>query len=250
MSVEAVISLVAAWQARSPSLLAFGGDSGIELASALVVLWRFRYRGSAGRAEQVAARITGGLLFALAAYVLGVSAWMMRGHQESRPSLLGIAILVAAACVMPLLARQKRRLSTVTKSVSLRADAAESALCAYLAWIALAGLVTNAVWGIRWADPVAAVCVLPLVLWEGWNAFRGKHCGCHGRPSRIPARVAREPAITNLRPSTLSLECWCESRAISLNSATIVSESIDGSASRDTARSRRISAWRWYATSP
>ena len=42
MSLEAAVSLFAAWRARSPVLLAFGGDSAIELASAVVMLWRFR----------------------------------------------------------------------------------------------------------------------------------------------------------------------------------------------------------------
>src|SRR5947208_5436674 len=70
MSVEAVVSLFAAWRARSPALLAFGGDSAIELFSAVVVLWRFRTSAAAHRdAEKRAARVAGALLFVLAAYV-------------------------------------------------------------------------------------------------------------------------------------------------------------------------------------
>jgi divalent metal cation (Fe/Co/Zn/Cd) transporter len=61
----------------------------------------------------------------------------------------------------------------------LRADAAESAVCGYMAWIALAGLSVNAVWGIKWADPVAALCLTPFILHEGWEAVRGKSCECH-----------------------------------------------------------------------
>ena len=86
--------------------------------------------------------------------------------------------MIVAAVVMPLLAQQKRRLSAVTASAALRADAAESALCGYLAIIALAGLVVNAVWGITWADPLAALCLLPLVVREGWQALNGKPCEC------------------------------------------------------------------------
>jgi divalent metal cation (Fe/Co/Zn/Cd) transporter len=86
--------------------------------------------------------------------------------------------LVAAATIMPWLAKEKRRLSGVTGSAALRADAAQSALCAYLSLIALSGLAINAIWRIKWADPIAALVVLPLIVWEGWKAMRGKTCGC------------------------------------------------------------------------
>jgi divalent metal cation (Fe/Co/Zn/Cd) transporter len=178
MSVEAVISLSAAWTADSPALLAFGGDSAIELLSAVVVYWRFRSKWSGEQAEQVAARITGGLLFALAAYVALVAVLTLLGHREVRPSVLGMAVLSVAAVVMPLLAQQKRRLSAATASAALRADAAESALCGYLSIIALAGLVANAYCGITWADPVAALCLIPLVAREGWQALKGRPCDC------------------------------------------------------------------------
>jgi len=178
MSVEAVVSLAAAWMAHSPALLAFGGDSAIELLSAVVVYWRFGSKRSDERAEKVAARIAGGLLFALAAYVALVAALALLGHREVRPSYLGIVILLVAAIAMPALARQKRLLSAVTASAALRADAAESALCGYLSIIALAGLVANAFWGVTWADPIAALCLIPLVAWEGWQAVKGRPCEC------------------------------------------------------------------------
>ena len=178
MSVEAVVSLAAAWMAHSPALLAFGGDSAIELFSAAVVYWRFRSKRSDERTEKLAARITGSLLFALAAYVALVAGLAFLGHVEVRPSSLGIVVLIVAAVVMPLLARQKRRLSALTASAALRADAAESALCGYLSIIALAGLVANAFWGVTWADPIAALCLIPLVAWEGWQALKGRPCEC------------------------------------------------------------------------
>jgi len=176
--MEAALSLAAAWRAHSPALLAFGGDSAIELLSAMVVYWRFRSSRSGEHAEQLAARITGGLLFTLAAYVVLVAGLALLGHREARPSLLGIGVLIVAAIVMPLLARQKRRLSAATASAALRADAAESALCGYLSIIALAGLVANAFWGITWADPAAALCLVPLIVNEGWQALKGRPCAC------------------------------------------------------------------------
>jgi divalent metal cation (Fe/Co/Zn/Cd) transporter len=178
MSIEAGVSLWAAWRARSPALLAFGGDSAIELLSAAVVLWRFRHHLSDERAEGRAARIAGVLLLVLALYVIVASAAALLGHIEPGSSYVGIIVLIAASMVMPWLAREKRRLSSATGSAALRADAAESMLCAYLSVIALAGLAGHAFFGIAWADPVAALAVVPLIVWEARQSMRGKPCGC------------------------------------------------------------------------
>jgi len=178
MSAEAAVSLFAAWRARSPALLAFGGDSVIELFSAVVVLWRFRGSAAQEHAERRASRIAGALLFALAAFVAVTSVTSLLGYSEPKPTFLGIAILVAAAAVMPWLTREKRRLSGATGSAALRADAAQSALCAYMSLVALAGLAINAIWHVKWADPAAALAIVPLVLLEGREAMSGKTCGC------------------------------------------------------------------------
>jgi len=178
MSVEAAISLFAAWRARSPALLAFGGDSAVELLSAVVVLWRFRANVDQERAERRAARVAGVLLFVLTACVIATSVMALLGYSEPKPTFLGIAILVAAAVVMPLLAKEKRRLSSATGSGALRADAVQSALCAYLSLIALVGLAANAIWRVPWADSVAALAIVPFVLWEGFEAIRSIPCGC------------------------------------------------------------------------
>jgi divalent metal cation (Fe/Co/Zn/Cd) transporter len=178
MSVEAVVALTAAWRAHSPALLAFGGDSAIELLSAGVVLWRFRSPAAQEADERRAARVAGALLYLLAVYVVVAAAANLLGYGEARPSYLGMAILAMAALIMPWLAREKRRLSAVTGSAALRADAAESALCAYLSLIALAGLAVRAVWHLAWADPAAALLITPLIVWEAREAIRGKACGC------------------------------------------------------------------------
>ena len=178
MSVEAAISLLAAWRARSPALLAFGGDSAIELASAVVVLWRFHASAAREHAERRAARIAGVLLFVLAGCVVATTVMALSGYSAPKPTFLGIAVLIAAGVFMPLLAKEKRRLSGATGSAALRADAAQSALCAYLSLIALVGLAINAIWHVTWADPIAALAVLPIIIWEGREAMRGKPCGC------------------------------------------------------------------------
>lgn len=174
MTMEAAISLGAAWAARSPALLCFGGDSAVELLSSAVVLRRFCGRSPKAHAEERAAAIAGALLFVLAAFVILASALSLLGLlAEPRPSWVGIALLVLAAVVMPWLARQKHLLSAVAGSAALRADATESAVCGYLALIALGGLAANAIWSVSWADPVAALALLPLILHEGWEAMKG-----------------------------------------------------------------------------
>ena len=180
MIAEAVLSLWAAVRAKSPALLAFGGDSAIELFSAAVVLWRFQDRSKelGEVAERRAARITGILLMALALYVIAVACATLFGLTESSPSYLGIGVLIAATAVMPWLAWQKRRLATITESAALRADATESMLCAYLSLVALLGLSARAWLHVSWADPIAALAIIPFLLWEAGRAWRGDACGC------------------------------------------------------------------------
>jgi divalent metal cation (Fe/Co/Zn/Cd) transporter len=182
MTVEALIALSAAWTARSPALLGFGGDSAIELFSAIVVLWRFRTRSNSARAEKRAARIAGTLLFAVAAFVIASSAVSLLGHRAPQPSFAGIILLIVAAIGMPWLASQKRKLAAQTSSAALKADATESALCGYMSLIALAGLLINAVFHASfvhaaWADPIAALALVPLISREAYLAIRTqKHC--------------------------------------------------------------------------
>ena len=174
MTVEAVVSLAAAWNSHSPALFAFGGDSLVELLSAAVVFWRFRFELN----ETRAARIAGALLFILAGLVVLTSGLNFLGYREAQQSFVGIGILLAAAVGMPWLAARKRQLAAITSSAALKADAAESALCAYMAWIALAGLAVNAIWGKSWADPLAALALTPLILREGWKAFHSSKLCC------------------------------------------------------------------------
>ena len=178
MTVEAVVALGAAWTARSPALVGFGGDSAIELFSAIIVLWRFRSRSGSADAEKLAARLAGGLLFIVAAFVIASSGLSLLGHSEPRPSFVGMILLIVAGVGMPWLANQKRKLATQIGSASLRADATESALCGYLSLIALAGLLANAIFRTPWTDPLAALALVPLILKEAWHAIHSSRpCG-------------------------------------------------------------------------
>ena len=176
MLFECGISLTAAVTARSPSMLAFGSDSLVELLSATVVLLQFlpRFPLSPERANRTA----GVLLFALAAVVVLVAIASLAPHRRPATSLTGIGITIAALVVMPVLARFKRREAKRTGNAALAADAVQSATCAYLAAIALLGLAANALFKIAWFDSLAALAALPLLIKEGRDAWRGKSCAC------------------------------------------------------------------------
>jgi divalent metal cation (Fe/Co/Zn/Cd) transporter len=174
MAMEFVGAVFAALRAHSVALMAFGADSGIEMLSALVVLRRFGSRLQI--AEATASRVNAWLLIALAIYIVAGSVHVLFASMKPEPSYLGIAVLIASAVVMPWLARRKRKLADVSQSSSLRADAAQSSICAYLAWIALAGLALNAIAGISWTDPVAALALLPFVVNEARHAWIGDSC--------------------------------------------------------------------------
>jgi divalent metal cation (Fe/Co/Zn/Cd) transporter len=172
MCAEALAAIVAAVRAHSVALWGFGADSAIELVSAVVVLLRFKKITWVN--ETTAARSTGLLLFALAAFIMGTSILALtRPRFRPGPSYWGIALLIVAGIVMSWLAARKRRLAARTNSTSLKADAVQSAMCAYLACIALGGLVLNAAFKVSWADPAAALLLLPIILREAWEAIQG-----------------------------------------------------------------------------
>ena len=176
MAIEAGISLYAAVAARSIALLAFGSDSLVELLSAGVVVL------SVGRTVSIsrdrAARWAGFLLFLLAAVVAITAARALLIGVSAKVSPAGIVITIAALFVMPILAWFKRRLGRATNNRALLADAVQSATCAYLAAITLAGLVINAAFHIGWIDSVAALAVLPILVIEGKRALRSDPCSC------------------------------------------------------------------------
>ena len=174
MTLECAGSLFAAARAHSVALVAFGADSLIELLSAAVVLLQFlpRFPLRKTHAERAAAI----LLFALAAVVIGLSVLAYRSPLQTSP--LGIAITALALVVMPVLAGLKRRQARTLNNRALAADATQSATCAYLAAVTLAGLVAYAAWRVSWVDTVAALAAVPILIVEGRRAWRGEGCEC------------------------------------------------------------------------
>jgi len=176
MLVECTLSLIAAAQAHSVALLAFGSDSLIELLSASVVLLQFLPRFPLKRTH--AERAAAVLLYLLAGAVVVIALLPYRNPVET--SYLGIGIAAAALVAMPVLAWIKRRHARAVNDRALAADAVQSATCAYLAAVTLAGLVIFALWHVRWVDTVAALAAVPVLSVEGRRAWRGESCGCSG----------------------------------------------------------------------
>jgi divalent metal cation (Fe/Co/Zn/Cd) transporter len=174
MTIEFAVSVGAGIKAHSLALAAFGGDSAIELFSAGVVLSRF-YVGD--QMEELATRITTILLYSLAVFIaLSSGASLILRISAAEGSYVGIGILLAAGIIMPWLGRRKRSLSTQTCSNALRADAVQSSVCAYMSWIALAGIVLNTVFHLPCIDSAAALALVPLILYEANKARKGEDC--------------------------------------------------------------------------
>ncbi|MEK6666409.1 MAG: cation transporter [candidate division NC10 bacterium] len=182
-SVEAVVAIGAGLLAGSIALVGFGLDSVIETAAGLIVLWRLR-REVAGahddhveQAERVALRFVGLTFVALGLYVLYESAHKLWSREAPAESWIGMGLALVSLIVMPLLAFRKRAVARALGSRALAADAVETLVCAYLSLTLLLGLGLNALAGWWWADPVAALAMLPLIFKEGVEALRGDACG-------------------------------------------------------------------------
>ena len=177
--LEALVSLVAGFLAGSIALVGFGIDSVIEVTASGAAQWRLRADLDAARrerVERVTLRIIGLSFLALAAYVAIDGARSLWLHERPERSVVGIGILTLSVILMPLLARAKRRVADAMGSRALRADARQTSLCAYLSVIALAGVALNAVLGWWWADPVAALAMVPIIAREGVEGLRGEQC--------------------------------------------------------------------------
>jgi hypothetical protein len=183
--LEALVSIVAGLAAGSVALIGFGFDSLIEVTSGGAVLWRLhRDHDEASRelAERNTLRIVGWCFLALAIYVTYESAKALLSHEIPRPSLTGVLIALFSVVAMPILARAKRKVARALGSAALSADAKQTELCSYLSAILLGGLLLNALAGWWWADPFAALVMVPVIVKEGIGALRGKSCcagACH-----------------------------------------------------------------------
>ncbi len=179
--IEGIIAVVFGSIAGSVALLGFGIDSFIESTSGVVVGWRFSYemggrsRDKSEKAELWAARITGALLLILALYLVFDSCRRLFGYgREPDSSRIGIVLTIVSLVIMPVLAKAKLKLAAQVESKALRADAYETIACAWLSLTTLVGLILNAAFGWWWADPAAALVLVPLIVREGIEGIRGE----------------------------------------------------------------------------
>lgn len=181
--VEAFVALVSGILAGSVALVSFGFDSAIEVTASGAGLWRLRADVDPvrrARVERISHRIIGWSFIALAVYVLSDGAEALWRREHPRSTVTGLILLCLSVVVMPLLARLKKRVAIELGSPAMVAEAAQTSLCAYLSVIALAGVGLNAWLGWWWADPLAAIAMVPIIAREGVEGIRGDapcdHC--------------------------------------------------------------------------
>lgn len=178
-SLEGLVALVAGTLAGSISLMGFGIDSFIEVTSGSVLLWRMSADADVRkreRREKLSLRIVGVCFLALAAYVGYESVSGLVSRKAPEHSIPGIVLACVSLVVMPLLSRAKKKVGNKLGSAAMHADAKQTDFCVYLSVILLFGLLLNAVLGWWWADPAAAIIMVPLIAKEGVDAMKGETC--------------------------------------------------------------------------
>jgi divalent metal cation (Fe/Co/Zn/Cd) transporter len=174
-SLEAVGSLIAGVLAGSVALVGFGIDSVLEVLASGAAQWRLRSDLDPTKRERVelqTMRIIGLSFLALAVYILLDAARTIWNREAPQRSPLGIIVLTLSVIVMPVLARSKKRVARELGSGALEAEATQTSLCAYLSGIALVGVLLNALLGWWWADPAAALLMVPIIALEGLEGIR------------------------------------------------------------------------------
>ena len=178
-SLEGLIGIGAGMIAGSISLVGFGIDSLIEVTSGATLLWRMSVDADAARRERnerLSLRIVGACFLGLALYV-AIEAVLDLGRKATpERSDPGIALAVVSLIVMPVLSRAKKSVGNALSSAAMKADAKQTDFCVYLSAILLVGLVLNAILGWWWADPVAALVMVPLIAKEGFEGVKARGC--------------------------------------------------------------------------
>ncbi len=195
-TLEGVVSLAAGVVAGSVALIGFGVDSVIEVTASAAAQWRLRADvnpARRARVERVTHRVIGVSFLALSAYVAVESLTTLWRQEAPDPSPIGLAILILSVLVMPLLARAKRRVARALGSHTLGAEATQTSVCAWLSVIALAGVALNAFAAWWWADPVAALVMVPILVNEGMQGLPGRSC-CEENCDGDFSRVVKEPS--------------------------------------------------------
>jgi divalent metal cation (Fe/Co/Zn/Cd) transporter len=179
--VEAVVAIGAGLIAGSVALIGFGADSAIEVISAVGLLWRLRKAGphaavsEESAAEKRALYVVAITFFLLAVYITWEAVKSLSSLEPPLTSPLGLILAVLSLAVMPTLAFAKQRVGKEMGSRALVADSKETWVCSYLSLTLLLGVGAYAVVGWQWADPVGALAMLPVILWQGWETLAEAH---------------------------------------------------------------------------
>ncbi len=181
---EGSISIIAGISAKSISLIAFGADSLIELITSAFLLWRFtvQYRDQSNedieKAEKIASWVAAIALTILCLYIILESGYgLIHQENEFSFSVLGITVSAFALLSMPILALRKRRIAIALNSPALKADAACSMTCAYMAGAVLIGFVIYHFFKISWIDSAVSIAFLYWLIPETKEAFEGARKG-------------------------------------------------------------------------
>jgi divalent metal cation (Fe/Co/Zn/Cd) transporter len=172
MIVEVIGSLGAGLVAGSLALLAFGGDSVIELISGFAVLAFLQrdVKGSGGEVSEKAERVTSTLLFLLIPIIALGAVYSYLTGLRPETSTVGLAVAIGAVIVMPYLWFEKKKIGRETRSLPLTMDAIESVTCFFMSGALLIGLLIERFFGLWWADYVAATAILVFVAKEAFES--------------------------------------------------------------------------------
>jgi divalent metal cation (Fe/Co/Zn/Cd) transporter len=181
MSVEAIAAVWSGIASGSLTVTAFGLDSLVELASACVLIWRLTVELRHGQefaetTERRASRIAGGLLFALAAYIVVAAIWSLATGQGEAFTPIGFAVALLAMPIMYVLSRRKLAVADALNSRALRADAVESITCGWLALVVVVGLIVDLIVGAWWIDAVTSLAITWFVAKEAREAWNAEDC--------------------------------------------------------------------------
>jgi divalent metal cation (Fe/Co/Zn/Cd) transporter len=181
MTVESMVAIGAGIKAHSITLSAFGTDSLIELASAVVLVWRLTVELKHGQsfsedAERTASKIGGFLLFGLAAYIIAAAAWGWWTREGQIFSWPGLVVTSLAIPAMYVLAKRKLAVAAKLGSRALRADAVESITCDWLSFVVVLGLLAQLALGAWWVDSITSLAILWFVIKEGREVWIGEEC--------------------------------------------------------------------------
>jgi divalent metal cation (Fe/Co/Zn/Cd) transporter len=175
MAIECTVSVWAGIAARSLALIAFGGDSFVELISAYTVAHYLRKRGRVKNESGFLRKtelITSALLFALIPVIGLGAAYSFITEVRAEGSLLGITMAAGAVIIMPFLWMGKRRIGDRTDCAPLSNDAVESATCFFMSLTLLGGLLATFLFNLSSADYLATAIILVFVGREAVESIR------------------------------------------------------------------------------